>query len=147
MQELPNFFPHLNTVYHKELPKLKHKEYKTIFKHNEKKLLGNGANETIVYEGKFDLRNIAIKRVKKDHATKVAKETSIMQRISHINILKYFAKEEDYKYIYIGIELCECNLQTFINDTKWSNVMESKTIMRESAAGLSYLHQLNIRKY
>ena len=80
----------------------------------------------------------------------VERETSIMMQIErHPNILKYFAKEEDENFIYIGTELCELNLATFIQD-KSHNMRQKMTvnlILKQTADGLNHLHQLNISKY
>lgn len=147
MQALPNFLPHVYSIYNEELPKLRKQHYKTIFIHQSVKVLGTGASGTVVYKGQYFHRKIAIKEVSKFLANIADKEISIMLQIDHRNILKYVAMEEDMNNIYIGIELCKCNLQTFITDAEWSGKMENKTIMQQTAAGLSYLHQLNISEY
>ena len=152
MALLPNFFPHVYNIYREELPKVKDGAFKEIFKHfnDVENSLGTGSYGTIVYKGKFGQREIAIKRVMKIASKEVEREISIIMKIDrHPNILKYFAKEEDENFIYIGTELCEGNLATFVQD-KTHNLrqkMPTKTILQQSAKGLKHLHQLNISEF
>ena len=152
MVALPNFFPHLYNIYREELPKVKDGAFKEIFKHfnDVENSLGTGSYGTIVYRGKFGQREIAIKRVLKTVSNEVEREISIMMKIDrHPNILKYFAKEEDENFIYIGTELCELNLATFIQDKTHSlrQEMTVKLILKQTADGLNHLHQLSISEY
>ena len=151
MAALPNFFPHLYNIYQEKLPKVKEGAFKEIFKHfnDADNLLGTGSYGTIVYRGKFEQREIAIKRVLKAVSKVVEREILIMMKIDrHLNILKYFAKEEDENFYYIGTELCELNLATFVQD-KSHNMRQKMTvnlILKQTADGLNHLHQLNISK-
>ena len=152
MAALPNFFPHLYNIYREELPKMKDGAFKEIFEHfnDAENSLGTGSYGTIVYKGKFGQREIAIKRVLKIVSKEVEREISIMMKVDrHPNILKYFAKEEDEYFIYIGTELCELNLAIFVQN-KSHNMMQKMTvnlILKQAADGLSHLHQLSISKY
>ena len=152
MAALPNFFPHLYNIYRDELPKVKDGAFKEIFKHfnDAENSLGDGSYGTIVYRGKFGQREIAIKRVLKTVSKAVEREISIMMKIDrHPNILKYFAKEEDENFIYIGTELCELNLATFVQN-KIHNMRQKiavNLILSQTADGLNHLHQLNISEY
>ena len=110
MKALPNFFPHIYNVYREELTKVEEGAFEEIFKHYKDKELGTGSHGTIVYEGNFQGRPIAIKQVLKKLAATVDREISIMLKIDkHPNILRYFAKEVDENFFYIATELCECN--------------------------------------
>ena len=129
---------------------MEERPFKEIFEHfdDQANLLGTGSNHTRVYRGKFGLREIAIKRVLKTVSKAVEREISIMlQTDRHANILKYFAKEEDKNFIYIGTELCEGNLATFIKDSALRQKMAIKSILQQTAEGLNHLHQLSISKY
>ena len=89
-----------------------------------------------------------IKKVLGDLTKSVKREISIMLKTDrHPNILRYFAKEEDENFIYIGTELCECNLATFIKDQGLRQKMETKTIFQQTADGLKHLHNLSISEY
>ena len=149
MAALPNFFPHINNIYREEMPKEEERPYKEIFEHFDDvaNSLGTGSNHTRVYKGMFQRRPIAIKRVVRDLAKMVDREISIMlQTDRHPNILKYFAREENKDFIYIGTELCEGNLAKFIKDQNLRQKMPTKSIFQQTAEGLRHLHQLSIRK-
>ena len=150
MAALPNFFPHLYNIYREDLPKEEERSSREIFEHfnDEANSLGTGSNHTRVYRGKFQRRPIAIKRVVKDLAKIVDREISIMlQTDRHPNILKYIAREDTEDFIYIGTELCECNLATFIKDQNRRQKMSTKSIFEQTAEGLRHLHQLSISEF
>ena len=152
MKILPNFLPHLYNIYREELAIVNDGEFEELFKHlnNEKNFLGTGSHGTIVYKGKLGGRQIAIKRVLKTVSKAVEREISIMMKIDqHPNILRYFAKEENKDFIYIGTELCECNLDKFIKDKSHNlrQKIEPKTILHQTIKGLNHLHKLDISKF
>ena len=131
------------------MPKEEERPYKDIFEHfdDQANSLGTGSNHTRVYKGMFQRRPIAIKRVVRDLAKMVDREISIMlQTDRHPNILKYFAREENKDFIYIGTELCEGNLAKFIKDQNLRQKMPTKSIFQQTAQGLRHLHQLSISK-
>ena len=150
MKALPNFFPHLCNIFKNELVKLEDVAFAVIFKHYKDKVLGTGSHGTRVYKGNFQGRPIAIKRVFKSLSTTAKREVAILLKIDqHPNILRYFAKEEDDDFIYLGTELCECSLATLITDDDYEGMrkkMESKKIIKQTAEGLDHLHKLNISK-
>ena len=148
MQALPNFFPHLYNVFRDNLLTMEEQLFENIFMHFRDKQLGTGSHGTTVYRGKFSQREIAIKKVLKDYAKLVEEEISIMLKIDqHPNILRYFAKESDENFIYIGTELCECTLSTLVTDTSWSGKMKIPNILRQTTKGLRQLHEMNISEY
>ena len=147
---LPNFFPHLYIIFHDELPKVKDGKFEEIFVHfnDAENSLGTGSNHTNVYKGKYGQRPIAIKKVSRK-ALKTDKNdiSLILQSDLHANVLKFFGLEEDNEFIYIGMELCECNLGTFIKNQDLRQKLATKTIFQQTVKGLNYLHQLSISKY
>ena len=121
--------------------------FKEIFSHfnDVENVLGTGSQGTIVYRGKYGQHEIAMKRVMKLASSADEQEILIMlQTDRHPNILKYFAKEEDKNFTYIGMELCEFNLATFVRDHELRQTMTTKTILQQTADGLNHLHQFNI---
>ena len=150
MKALPNFFPHLCNIFKNELSKVSEGTFADIFKHYKDKVLGTGSHGTKVYKGNFQGRPIAIKQVLKSLSTTVKREAAIMLKVDqHPNILRYFAKEEDDNFIYLGTELCECSLTTLITGKGYDGIkkkMESKKILKQTAEGLDHLHKLNISK-
>ena len=62
---------------------------------SKKDIIGFGGNGTIVYEGYFQSRKVAIKRVLKTNNFLWIKEIEILLKIEHENIIKYYYFEED----------------------------------------------------
>ena len=156
MKILPNFFPHLYIISRDELPKVKDGKFEEIFVHFNKQKNPSITNEetsedddrTIVYKGECGQRLIAIKKIL---ATKLKLEkmelSLILQSDLHPNILRFYGFEHVDIWIYIGMELCECNLATFVQDKKWKQKMAAEMIFQQTAEGLNYLHQLSISEY
>lgn len=143
---LPNFFPYL---YFKERDLFQGEHlYVSLFKHDQTTWGQLGKKKNVfVYKGKLGDRDIAIKRVKKDHSPSVEKEIStLLMNNDHPNVLEYYAKEVDEKYFYIGAELGEFNLETFIADKTLKEKMLTTQILQQLAEGLHYLHKNSISK-
>lgn len=59
-------------------------------------ILGYGSLGTIVYEGKFENRTVAVKRLLRPfHEVAVKEITALIISDSHPNVIRYFTKEED----------------------------------------------------
>ena len=150
MQILPNFFPHVYTISLDELPKVKDGKFKEIFVHfdDTENSLGLSSNNNRAYKGKYGQRPIAIKKI-----SLIALKTDkndiclMLQSDIHENVLKFFGLEVDKEFIYIGMELCICNLATFIKSQDLRQKLPTKTIFHQTAEGFNYLHQLNISEY
>ena len=148
MVALPNFLPHVFSIYREELPKVEDNAFRAVFKHFKNEILGFGSHGTIVYKGEFQRRPIAIKQVPKKLSKTVDREISIMLQIDqHPNILRYFGKEEDEHYLYIGTELCECTLKQLMTDKGFEQKLKTKEILQQTVEGLNHLHQLAISNY
>lgn len=76
----------------------KKKENKAVLKSNiiidKENILGYGANGTIVYNGLFQNREMAIKRIIAHQAEFAKQEMEIMMKLDHPNIIKFFYYEE-----------------------------------------------------
>lgn len=79
------------------------------------KLLGFGSLGTIVYEGWFRDRNVAVKRLL-GHYTGFAdiEINNLLKADAHPNIVRYFDMEEGEDFLYIAIEECAGNLEDLI---------------------------------
>eukprot|EP00808_Paulinella_micropora_P019135 g60556.t1 len=129
---------------------------------HESKVLGTGSRGTIVCEGYFEGRAVAIKRMVKphQHAPEHEKEGSAAQEVAlliasdqHPNVVRYYAQEEDDYFIYIALERCYGNLEKLVytqateakhqtdalNDQRWR-----RQLLQHMALGLQHLHALKI---
>ena len=140
---MPNFFPYL---YIDEQDLSREYPYGSIFQHDLPNCNQNRADK-IVYKGKFGDRDIAIKRVAKSYSASVEKEISVLlMNNSHLNILKYYAKEMEDNVFYIGAEFCEFNLTTLMGDESMKQKMLNTQNLQQLAQGLHFLHKNSISK-
>ncbi len=74
-------------------------------------VLGYGSCGTVVYEGRLESRRIAVKRMLKDFYALAEKESEILLRgDSHPNVVSYFLKEEDDRFVYLALSYCSLTL-------------------------------------
>ncbi|KAL3745715.1 hypothetical protein ACJRO7_014781 [Eucalyptus globulus] len=80
------------------------------------KVIGRGSNGTIVYEGTYDGRLAAVKRLVLTDPDDVAlREIDILMTSDrHQNIVRYYGKEKDQHFVYLALELCTCSLDDLI---------------------------------
>ena len=115
------------------------------------RVLGEGSQGTTVYEGTFQERPVAVKRVLKNLIKEAKQEVSILIKAdAHPNVVTFFALEEDYTFVYLILEKCVGSLADVIHNQankkgkkieKTFNVLK---LLQDAAKGLSYLHNLNI---
>jgi len=56
----------------------------------EDEILGHGANGTVVFNGYFQNRNVAIKRILSIYLHLAQAEINILLKLDHQNIIKYY---------------------------------------------------------
>uniref|UniRef100_A0A0K0FBV6 non-specific serine/threonine protein kinase n=1 Tax=Strongyloides venezuelensis TaxID=75913 RepID=A0A0K0FBV6_STRVS len=115
--------------------------------YDPKVILGRGCEGTVVYRGKFEGRNVAVKRVLSDLVKITNREINMLRESdSHINVIRYFCSESDRTFKYIALELCDCSLATYIDNSEYREVMslDSLEILRQATEGVGHLHHLNI---
>ena len=67
---------------------------KSLLNFDKNNVLGYGANGTVVYNGFFQEREVAIKRILKLHSSLGKIEIDILIKLDHPNIIKFFYYEE-----------------------------------------------------
>lgn len=112
------------------------------------KQLGRGLEGTFVYKGKFEGRDVAVKRLFIDCYTLADREVKALKDSdNHENIIRFFCTEYDRQFCYIAVELCSCSLNDYILDENFWNLQDlikHKEVLFQATRGLSHLHQLNI---
>ncbi|ODQ65448.1 protein kinase and ribonuclease [Nadsonia fulvescens var. elongata DSM 6958] len=114
-----------------------------------KKILGYGSHGTIVFQGKYYNRDVAVKRLLLDFYDVASHEITLLQESNdHPNIVRYFCKQESKKFLYIALELCSASLYDVIEKSslypELVNQMTSKNTLYQIANGVSYLHSLKM---
>ncbi|KAG5529973.1 hypothetical protein RHGRI_030366 [Rhododendron griersonianum] len=124
-----------------------------------------GSNGTIVLEGTYEGRPVAVKRLVKAYHDVASKEhRNLRVTDSHPNIVRLYGKESDRDFVYLALERCTCNLNDFIQKPTVSEDQASDgtlpevklwtdsgypspillKLMRDMVSGLVHLHKLGM---
>jgi len=123
-----------------------------------KKVLGTGSGGTFVFEGEFEGRRVAVKRMLPQHFELAAKEVTLLEQSEdHPNVIRYFCRRQDEHFLYIALELCQASLWDLFRDghnDEPANAQHGELIrqitsnptriLRQMAEGLKYLHSFRI---
>ena len=112
-------------------------------------ILGEGSLSTKVFRGKIvekaGARDIAVKRLVADLWANPDTETALLIRSDgHENIVRYHWSEQCKKYIYLALQLCDFNLQQYVEKAGSYPKIKELDIFIDAVKGLQHLHALNI---
>ncbi len=118
--------------------------------YNPRLLLGSGCAGTFVYEGLFENRRVAVKRLLPECYTLADREVELLKHADqHPNVLRYFCTESDVQFRYIALELCQMTLNDYVhrqNQLKFDSKtpLRPLAILEQATKGLDHLHSLDI---
>ncbi|XP_048226917.1 serine/threonine-protein kinase/endoribonuclease IRE1b-like isoform X2 [Ricinus communis] len=79
------------------------------------KEIAKGSNGTVVLEGIYDGRSVAVKRLVQTHHDVALKEIqNLIASDQHPNIVRWYGVEYDQDFVYLALERCTCSLNDFI---------------------------------
>ncbi|KAK4409528.1 Serine/threonine-protein kinase/endoribonuclease IRE1a [Sesamum angolense] len=79
------------------------------------KEIGKGSNGTIVLEGVYEGRPVAVKRLVRAHNDIAFKEIqNLIVSDCHPNIVRWYGVEQDQDFVYLALERCACSLNDLI---------------------------------
>lgn len=122
------------------------------------RVLGLGSGGTVVYEGKFEGRDVAVKRMLQQYFDVASQEVSLLQQSDdHPNVIRYFCHQKTADFLYIAVERCQASLWDLykeggardgLKDDQMSLLTATNSNVQNSlyqiAAGLHHLHGLRI---
>ncbi|KFV72504.1 Serine/threonine-protein kinase/endoribonuclease IRE1, partial [Struthio camelus australis] len=113
---------------------------------NPKDVLGHGAGGTFVFRGRFDGRNVAVKRLLPECFHLVDREVQLLRESDeHPHVVRYFCTEKDKQFHYIAIELCSATLQEYVESPGFDRrSLDPVSLLHQTTSGLAHLHSLNI---
>ncbi|GFP92962.1 serine/threonine-protein kinase/endoribonuclease ire1a [Phtheirospermum japonicum] len=77
--------------------------------------IAKGSNGTVVLEGNYDGRSVAVKRLVRTHHNVAVKEIqSLIASDRHPNIVRWHGVEYDQDFVYICLERCACSVHELI---------------------------------
>ena len=80
-----------------------------------KKEIAKGSNGTVVLEGIYDGRPVAVKRLVQTHHDVALKEIQhLIASDEHPNIVRWHGVEYDEDFVYLSLERCNCSLSDLI---------------------------------
>ncbi|KAF2499218.1 kinase-like protein [Lophium mytilinum] len=122
------------------------------------KVLGNGSGGTFVFGGKWNERDVAVKRMLPQYFGLAEQEVKLLQESDlHPNVIRYFDDEKDEHFLYIAVELCQASLWELYRDGRPGDDRSPEQIalfnelnsdapraLYQLALGLNHLHSLRI---
>jgi serine/threonine-protein kinase/endoribonuclease IRE1 len=135
---------------------------------NTDRLIGTGSNGTMVFEGKFDGREVAVKRMLIQFFDIASQETKLLRESDdHPNgtfynriltkdcanlliVIRYFAQQAAAGFLYIALELCPASLADVIDkplkhrELAHAGEKDLPNVLYQITNGLSHLHSLRI---
>lgn len=91
-------------------------------------VLGYGSHGTLVLRGTFDGRPVAVKRLLAEFYSLADHEISLLQtHDTHQNVVRYFYREQQERFILVALELAQCSLHEFIGGTEAMRSTDSYT--------------------
>nr|GLL37124.1 serine/threonine-protein kinase/endoribonuclease IRE1a-like [Ipomoea trifida] len=89
------------------------------------KEIAKGSNGTVVLEGIYDGRPVAVKRLVQTHHDIALKEIqNLIASDHHPNIVRWYGVEHDQDFVYLSLERCTCSLYDLVS--QYSNSFEMK---------------------
>ena len=117
----------------------------------EDEVLGYGGHGTIVYRGKLEGRQVAVKRMLKTYLASADREISLLiESDGHPNVVRYFLKEVRGDFVYLALELCDLSLHSLISQLQSTPLNSAsflpamKSTLFQIACGIRHLHSLRI---
>ena len=117
---------------------------------NMETVLGYGGHGTMVYQGAFGGRDVAVKRMLREFYDIASHEVGLLQESDdHPNVIRYYDKEEDSQFFYIALELCPASLQDVVEKpnaypTLVTASLDKPEMLKQITAGVLHLHSLKI---
>ncbi|CCK68884.1 bifunctional endoribonuclease/protein kinase IRE1 KNAG_0B04500 [Huiozyma naganishii CBS 8797] len=116
------------------------------------KILGYGSSGTVVFEGSFQNRRVAVKRMLLDFCDLADREIRLLtESDDHPNVIRYYCSEMTEKFLYIALELCDANLEDLVATKlpsskimKFRKNLDLVDLLCQIGSGIAHLHSLKI---
>ncbi|OAQ96938.1 hypothetical protein LLEC1_03624 [Akanthomyces lecanii] len=113
--------------------------------------LGTGSNGTLVFAGRFDGRDVAVKRMLIHFYDIASQETRLLRESDdHPNVIRYYSQQEQDGFLYIALERCAASLADVVErphayrELATAGRMDLPGVLYQITNGISHLHNLRI---
>lgn len=109
-------------------------------------IIGHGSEGTVVFKGRFEKRDVAVKRVLLDFIDIDLHEVELLRQADeHPNVIRYFCMETDSMFRYLALEICQASVREYVESTIFAKSnAQNKSLLYQTISGLLHLHSLNI---
>lgn len=136
---------------------------------NTDQQLGTGSNGTVVFAGKWDGRDVAVKRMLVEFNEIASHETRLLREsddhpngrwkhharfhdnwLTCILVIRYYAQQERAAFLYIALELCQASLADIVQrpsqfrELAQAGERDMQNVLYQITNGLDHLHSLRI---
>ena len=106
------------------------------------KEIAKGSNGTVVLEGIYDGRPVAVKRLVQTHHDVALKEIqNLIASDQHPNIVRWYGVEFDHDFVYLSLERCTCSLNDLIY--VYSESFQNQAIDKDE--DLKFFNEYNVQ--
>ncbi|ODA82489.1 hypothetical protein RJ55_00996 [Drechmeria coniospora] len=113
--------------------------------------LGTGSNGTLVFAGKFDGREVAVKRMLIQFYDIASQETRLLRESDdHPNVIRYYSQQIRDGFLYIALERCAASLADVVErphsyrELANAGRIDVPGVLYQITNGISHLHTLRI---
>lgn len=113
--------------------------------------LGTGSNGTLVFAGRFDGRDVAVKRMLIQFYDIASQETRLLRESDdHPNVIRYYSQQMQDGFLYIALERCAASLADVVErphhyrELANAGRMDLPAVLYQITNGISHLHNLRI---
>ncbi|KAG6038194.1 hypothetical protein E4U41_004463 [Claviceps citrina] len=113
--------------------------------------LGTGSNGTLVFGGKFDGREVAVKRMLIQFYDIALQETNLLRESDdHPNVIRYHSQQIHDGFLYIALERCAASLADIVErrdvfrELANAGKLDIPGVLYQITNGISHLHSLRI---
>lgn len=109
--------------------------------------IAKGSNGTIVLEGVYEGRLVAVKRLVKTHHDVAFKEVqNLIASDRHQNIVRWYGVEYDQDFVYLSLERCTCSLDDLIQICSDPSLNSLQSIDEDAGPMIDYKLRLESLK-
>jgi len=131
--------------------------------YDPEKVLGHGSGGTVVYEGVFDNRSVAVKRMVRTYFDLAQQEINALKNVElSKHVIRYFHNETTRDFSFIAIEKCQASLYDIFGEGgRYAEIVNPEKLglyqqlrgqvlsdvpeaLSQLIEGLSYLHSQRI---